>query len=124
MIEGIRIGNLSIDCKDPEKQCDFYTKLLGWNKGVLFNCPAVINDNGFVILFMECDFEYIPPVWPEQSGKQQKHLHLDLQVDDLPSAVAEAERLGAKKAESQFGGSHFVTMIDPEGHPFCLCAKE
>ncbi len=124
MIEGIRIGNLSIDCKDTVAQCDFYASLLGWNKGKMYNCPAVISDNGFVILFMECDFEYIPPVWPEENGQQQKHIHLDLQVNDLHSAVVQAESLGAKKAESQFGGAHFITMIDPEGHPFCLCAKD
>ena len=123
MIKGMRLGNLSIDCMDTVKQCDFYADLLGWNKGVMYGCPAVISDNGIVIVFMECDFDYMPPVWPEVNGQQQKHMHLDLQVDDLPSAIAEAESLGAKKAESQFGGSHFVTMIDPEGHPFCLCAK-
>lgn len=29
MIEGIILGNISIDCKDPEKQRDFYAELTG-----------------------------------------------------------------------------------------------
>jgi len=31
--------------------------------------------------------------------------------------------IGAVKAESQYGGDDYVTMFDPEGHPFCLCAN-
>jgi hypothetical protein len=72
---------------------------------------------------MGCDFEYIPPVWPEEPGKQQKQMHFNFQVDDLPSAVEDAIKLGATKAAAQYGEEHFVTMLDPEGHPFCLCRK-
>ena len=49
--------------------------------------------------------------------------HFDFAVDDLHAAVLQAEALGACKAENQFGGNEFITMFDPEGHPFCLCAK-
>jgi hypothetical protein len=51
-------------------------------------------------------------------------MHFNFQVDDLPFTVEEAIRAGASKAASQYGGEHFVTMLDPEGHPFCLCAKK
>nr|WP_278246048.1 VOC family protein [Clostridium pasteurianum] len=65
----------------------------------------------------------VKPVWPEEIGKQQKQMHFGFQVDDLLTAVLQAEALGACKAESQFGGNSFVTMFDPEGHPFCLSVK-
>lgn len=39
---------------------------------------------------------------------------------DCPDA-ARAEALGAERAPAQFGGADFVTMLDPAGHPFCLC---
>jgi predicted enzyme related to lactoylglutathione lyase len=58
-----------------------------------------------------------------KGSSQQKQMHFDFQVDDLVTAVEQAEALGACKAESQFGGSYIVTMLDPEGHPFCLHAK-
>ena len=32
--------------------------------------------------------------------------------------------LGAIKAAAQFGGDDYVTLLDPEGHPFCLCKKD
>jgi predicted enzyme related to lactoylglutathione lyase len=123
MIKGIEIGDISIDCNDTALLQNFYSNILGWEKKVMYDCPAVVSKNGFVFLFMNCDIEYVPPVWPEESEKQQKQMHFNFQVDDLPSAVEEAIRLGAAKAANQYGGEYFVTMLDPEGHPFCLCAK-
>lgn len=123
MVENICIGDISIDCNDTTKLRDFYAELLGWEKKTMYDCPAVVGKNGLVLLFVKCDIEYVPPVWPEKTGKQQKQIHFNFQVDDLSFAVEEAIRLGATKAASQYGGEYFVTMLDPEGHPFCLCAK-
>ena len=123
MIKGICIGNIGIDCKDAVRLRNFYAELLGWDSCILYNCPALRSQLGLVLLFDEADFEYGKPVWPEEIGKQQKQMHFDFQVDDLLTAVLQAEALGACKAESQFGGNDFITMFDPEGHPFCLCAK-
>jgi catechol 2,3-dioxygenase-like lactoylglutathione lyase family enzyme len=124
MIGNLMIGDISIDCATPERTRDFYAALTGWEKREAYDCPALASDNGLLILFMGCDFEYIPPVWPEEPGKQQKQMHLDFTVNDVPSSVEEAIRLGAKKAASQYGGEHYVTMLDPEGHPFCLCKRQ
>jgi catechol 2,3-dioxygenase-like lactoylglutathione lyase family enzyme len=123
MINNITIGDLSIDCADPARTRDFYAAFTGWEKRKAYGCPAVISDGGLLILFMGCEFEYAPPVWPEEPRKQQKQMHFNFQVDDVPSAVAEAIKLGAIKTAAQYGGEHYVTMLDPEGHPFCLCAK-
>jgi predicted enzyme related to lactoylglutathione lyase len=123
MTENITIGDLSIDAVNPEKLRDFYAALTGWQKKSAFNCPALTTENGLLILFMGCDFDYIPPIWPEQPGKQQKQMHFNFQVDNLPAAVDEAIRLGATKAASQYGGEQFVTLLDPEEHPFCLCRR-
>jgi catechol 2,3-dioxygenase-like lactoylglutathione lyase family enzyme len=123
MIPNLTIGDISIDCKNPEQTRGFYAKLLGWEQRTMYGCPAIIADNGLVFLFMGCDFDYIPPVWPEKPGEQQKQMHFNFQVDDLSAAVEEAIRLGAIKVAAQFGGEHFVTMLDPEGHPFCLCRR-
>jgi hypothetical protein len=51
-------------------------------------------------------------------------MHFNFQVDDLQFAVDEAIRIGAVKAVKQYGGGHFVTMIDTEGHPFCFCERK
>lgn len=67
---------------------------------------------------------YVRPIWPEEEGKQQKQMHFDFQVPDVPKAVKKAEALGAVKMEAQFGGNEFTTMLDPAGHPFCLCTAD
>ncbi|MBZ4665049.1 MAG: GCN5-related N-acetyltransferase [Mahella sp.] len=120
---GISIGDISIDCADPARTRDFYAALTGWEKREAYGCPALVGDNGLLILFTVPEVKHVPPVWPEEAGKQQKQMHFNFQVDDLPAVANEAIRLGATKAAKQFGGEHFVTMLDPEGHPFCLCAK-
>jgi catechol 2,3-dioxygenase-like lactoylglutathione lyase family enzyme len=124
MINNMTIGDISIDCADPTRTRDFYANLTGWNKRESYGCPALLSDTYLLILFMGCDFEYIPPVWPEEAGRQQKQMHLDFTVADVPSAVEEATKHGAIKAASQYGGEHCVTMLDPEGHPFCLCKRQ
>ena len=123
MIEGITLGNVMVDCYDDNRLWDFYAELLGWEKCVLYDLPAVRSQEGIVFLFIR-EEGYRPPVWPEEAEKQQKQMHFDFQVPDVPAAVRYAETLGAVKAAQQYGGAHFVTMFDPAGHPFCLCLKD
>jgi catechol 2,3-dioxygenase-like lactoylglutathione lyase family enzyme len=113
--------SVMVDCPKTEPIREFYAQLTGWDQG--FHPAVLIPENRMIICFMEADFDYIPPVWPEEPGKQQKQMHFNFEVDDLPSAVEEAIRLGAAKAANQYGGGQFVTMIDPDGHPFCLCRR-
>lgn len=121
--ETYTLGNVMVDCADEIELQNFYAQLLGWEKATLFARPAVKGPNGIVFLFCE-ESDCIPPVWPEQTGKQQKQMHFDFQVTNIAEAVERAEALGAKKAAEQFGGDEFVTMLDPAGHPFCLCRKD
>jgi catechol 2,3-dioxygenase-like lactoylglutathione lyase family enzyme len=123
MIPNLIIGDLMIDCANAERARDFYANLMGWEKTVTFDCYALKADNGMTILFVETDIPYVPPVWPEEPSKQQKQMHLDFSVDYLPSAVEKAIRLGATKAAKQYDGVECITMLDTEGHPFCLCQK-
>ena len=122
MVDEVVLGNVMVDCDDERKLQRFYGELLGWEMCELFARPAVSSSSGIVFLFIE-EKDYVPPVWPEDTGKQQKQMHFDFQVDYVAEMVKKAESLGAKKAESQFGGNDFVTMFDPAGHPFCLCRK-
>lgn len=122
MSEEVTLGNVMVDCDDEKKLQRFYAELLGWEMCELFARPAVRSSSGIVFLFIE-ENDYVSPVWPEQAGRQQKQMHFDFQVDNVEESVKRAERLGAVKAKSQFGGRDFVTMFDPAGHPFCLCRK-
>lgn len=116
------LGNVMVDCDDEKKLQKFYGNLLGWEMCELFARPAVRSSNGIVFLFIS-ELGYQPPVWPEKNGRQQKQMHFDFQVENVNEAVEKAIMLGAVKAPAQYGGDHFVTMLDPAGHPFCLCRK-
>lgn len=122
MEQEIKLGNVMVDCGDQLKLRDFYADLLRWEKCELYGLPAVRSSTGTVFLFVS-EEDYVPPVWPETRAQQQKQMHFDFQVQDLSLAVKHAEALGAVQAGSQFGGQDFVTMLDPAGHPFCLCRE-
>jgi len=123
MIPNLTIGDLTIDCANAERARDFYADLMGWEKATAFGALAVKTSKGMTILFWEPDIPYVPPVWPEEPGKQQKQMHLDFTVDDVPDTVEKAIRLGATKAAAQYGREGFITMLDTEGHPFCLSKR-
>lgn len=123
MISNLSIGDLTIDCANAERAREFYAKLTGWKKTIAFNCLALETFDKMTILFAEPEIPYVPPVWPEEPGEQQKQMHFNFQVDDLPAAVDEAIRLGAVRTAEQYGEDHYVTMLDTEGHPFCLCKR-
>lgn len=122
MNQDICLGDIMIDCDDDKKLREFYAELLGWERCEMYNKLGVRSGNGVVFLFIQED-DYVPPVWPEQTSKQQKQMHFDIMVPDLSASVKHAVALGAVKTPAQFGGAHFTTMLDPAGHPFCLCAK-
>lgn len=123
MIAGITFGNIMIDCSDEARLCSFYEAMLGWKRSVLFGHPALTSESGLIFLFHQED-DYVPPAWPEEAGLQQKQMHFDFQVPDVKQAAAQAIALGARRARVQYGSEDddFYTLIDPDGHPFCLCA--
>ena len=62
------------------------------------------------------------PTWPEPGVPQQAHL--DLAVDDLASAGAFAESVGARRVHGPGTEQDFWVYLDPSGHPFCLCLTD
>ena len=103
MEKKIVFGDVLVDCKDALRLRSFYAELLGWEPCELYGSPAVRSGNGIVFLFVG-DEDYVPPVWPEQAGKQQKQMHFDFQVSDVPEAVRKAESLGVVKSDGKFVG--------------------
>jgi predicted enzyme related to lactoylglutathione lyase len=65
---------------------------------------------------------HVAPDWPDGAPPQQ--IHLDLWVEDFPTAHDRVTELGArvlKPAEKTDGPDNFQVYADPAGHPFCLC---
>ncbi|MEU4574886.1 VOC family protein [Nonomuraea sp. ATR24] len=109
-----------IDCPDPKKLADFYSRLFGW--------PVIYDEDDWVVLkdtgsSMRLAFQRVgdfrPPVWPE--GERPQQLHIDTVVDDLDAAEEQVLKFGATKHEVQPSESdNFRVYLDPAGHPFCL----
>ena len=117
----IKLGGIAVDCADGASLASFYAELLEWERGEMFGCPTLTSpDKSFSIYFIQED-DYVPPVWPEEEGKQQKSIHLDFGTDEYEKSVAKALELGAVKASLQVAPEHFTVLLDPQGHPFCMC---
>ena len=80
---------------------------------------AVKTDRGWISTVRVPNHQ--PPSWPD--GALPKQIHLDLAVDDLDAAQAEAIRLGARLADEQPGPDLWRVLLDPAGHPFCLTVQ-
>ncbi len=113
-----RFPSFVIDCPDAAALAGFYGELLGWPAN-LDDDWAEIRDSstGQCICFQQVA-EFRPPEWPGQQVPQQ--MHLDVVVDELETAEAAAVAIGARRVEYQ-PGTTFRVLLDPAGHPFCLC---
>ncbi len=121
----IKMYSLTIDCIDPHELAKFYADLLKWK--IVFQdedwaCVGApgTQQGAYPGITFQRNPDYKPPVWPEKPGEQQQMAHLDFAVTNLEEAVQHALHCGATIADAQFSDGWKV-MLDPAGHPFCLC---
>lgn len=116
----ITFGAVIIDCAKEQvhDMIAFYTQLLDMKLATAEDYPfPYLQGDGFGITLQPGD-DYLPPTWPSNERGQQ--LHLDFLVKDLPEAVVFAKALGARESAEQYSEKWHI-MLDPAGHPFCLC---
>jgi predicted enzyme related to lactoylglutathione lyase len=117
-----RPGTVVIDCAAPGPLAEFYQAVTGWKVTSSDADFAALSDGGdggdagSIRLAFARVPGYTPPNWPETA----KHVHLDFTVEDLDEAVAGLIEAGARKPAFQPGGTDWVVLTDPEGHPFCV----
>ncbi len=122
-MEPFFISYVTLDCPDPETLSKFYLQLLGWeirhasDEFVSITSPACTVSLGF-----QKNEDYVPPVWPEEPGRQQQMVHVDFKAKDkeeMKSMVAHALECGARHAWTQ-DAELWTVLLDPVGHPFCI----
>ena len=96
----------------------FYTQLLDLTLQGGEDGPFVFLSGKDLRILLQPLPDYLPPTWP--GNERGKQVHLDLGVRDLPAAVAYAKSIGAVESAQQYSQNWHV-MLDPAGHPFCLC---
>lgn len=119
----IVLGDVVLDTTDPPGLATFYSRLLGWpitRREEDWWCIRE-GDHGPRLSFQLAP-DHRPPTWPGDDVPQQFHLDLDVPEADLAGAVSYAESLGAVLADNSASAPSFVVLLDPSGHPFCLCA--
>jgi hypothetical protein len=112
-----------LDSDNADELSMFYERLLGWTrfKGEEFITLANVEQNGppTWITFQQVE-DYTPPVWPATPDRQQQMEHLDFHVENMEEGVNYALSCGATRSEIQLEDDLRV-MLDPAGHPFCIC---
>lgn len=121
----IRYYATMIDCPDPRALAAFYASLLDWvvpfsDGDYACAAPPGTQQGAYPCLSFQREDDYTPPVWPGEAGAQRQMAHLDFAVTDVEGAAARAIALGATQAPAQFD-ARWRVMLDPAGHPFCLC---
>lgn len=112
-----QVHGIVIDCPDPDALATFYQDLTGMIRVDDEARWVVIGDSPDRpgLAFQKID-NFRAPTWPAPEVPQQ--FHLDIKVDNIESAEADALRLGATRLPG--GGDNFRVFADPVGHPFCL----
>jgi Glyoxalase-like domain len=106
-----------LDCADPAALASFWAELLGGEVAFSSEDFVAVKTDGIWLSAVRVP-DYQAPEWPD--GGRPKQIHLDLAVDDLDAAEAEAIGLGARRTTEQPAPDRWRVMLDPAGHPFCL----
>jgi catechol 2,3-dioxygenase-like lactoylglutathione lyase family enzyme len=118
-----KLAATTLDAPDAHELARFYRDLLGWpvrkeEPGWVEIAPP----GGSAGLSFQTEPLFIRPRWPSTQREQQMMMHLDIEVNDLSSAVEHAVALGATVADFQPQDDVRV-LCDPAGHPFCLFVR-
>jgi catechol-2,3-dioxygenase len=111
-----RVGDIVIDCADPERLAQFWCGVLGYRifdrdeTGVAIRGATVSPD----ILFIRV---------PERKATKNR-MHFDICPTDRgqDEELARLLDLGARRS-SIVGSGSWVVLEDPEGNEFCLMSK-
>ena len=129
MLPAVAVGKwigVCIDCEWAGPMARFYEGVLGFevvDLGPGGRWAQLYDPLGGVHINIQGEEWYQPPTWPEQPGEQTKMMHFEVQVADLPAAVALAVSLGGAEAPWQppnRNHDRLRIMLDPAGHPLCL----
>ena len=121
MAENLRLQCITIDSEDPKKLAEFWAAALDWKitfEDEIEVCIELLDGSPEVGRIPDMLFLKNPD---KKSVKNR--LHFDLRPQNQDLEVARLEALGAKKIEigqSNYQGTTWVVMADPEGNEFCV----
>ena len=121
--------SLSVDVPSLAEGVRFYGEAFGFTK-VAEPIPgmAVLRAGNTELCVLERAPGSVPSVATEETRRYERHwtpVHMDLHVDDLKSALAQALAAGAKQEQLFENPKHGSVAFcsDPFGHGFCLIER-
>ncbi len=111
------LHEIVVDCSNPEALARFWQAMIG-GEVVVESADWVVLDGDEEGFFF--GFQKVPEA---KAGKNR--IHIDVEVDEIESAIDQAEQLGARK----IGGTideddgSFQVMADPGGNEFCFVTE-
>lgn len=122
-------ASLSIDVPDLEAGIRFYCAAFGLTeKSRPLPGLALLTGAGTEFCILQKPAGSRPAPGAQDARRYERHwtpVHLDLHVDDLRPARAEAERAGARREQLFENAAHGSAAFcsDPFGHGFCLLER-
>jgi hypothetical protein len=109
------LRTIVIDCLDPEPLATFWSALLGVD--VHHASDEWISLRASGTGHPRVAFQRVP-----ETKATKNRVHLDVWVEDIPSATVAAESLGATRSGPlvEDSGEPFQILLDPAGNEFCL----
>jgi len=124
-LDMLKIGYITVDCKDPVAISAFWEKVLGWKVTYVDETGAMLENT----LKLE-NGEKFPPILfyknPDEKVVKNR-LHFDLSPDDQATEVLRIEGLGGERIEigqSADPATTWVVMADSEGNEFCVLKNQ
>jgi len=118
--------SVSVDVPSLEEGIAFYSRAFGFTK-VAAPVPgvAVLRAGAATLCLLEKAAGTVPSPATSERRRYERHwtpVHIDVHVDDLKAALAQALEAGAKQEQlfenAEHGSAAFCS--DPFGHGFCL----
>jgi catechol 2,3-dioxygenase-like lactoylglutathione lyase family enzyme len=112
-----RIGELSIDCADPERAAAFWCAALGYHETARDHVGVVIAGDPSaptILLSRSSD---------EKRTKNRVHFDICPVGTTRDAEVARLEALGARRVDIGQGEPSWQVMVDPEGTEFCVMSS-
>jgi catechol 2,3-dioxygenase-like lactoylglutathione lyase family enzyme len=133
----VALRTVNLDCADAQAMARFYGGLLGWEPTAVEPNWVLMRDprGGTGLSFQKTD-DYERPTWPEEPGRQQKMIHLEIRITPAEAdgqggyseEVGQAALARAVELALSVGGTlagyqprtDLRVILDPSGHPLCL----
>lgn len=128
-------SGVCLDCADAEEMARFYGDVFGWEVTGRDSPDARLGGSGWICMSgprggptvsFQAEDWYEPPTWPEAPGEPTKMMHFEVVVDDVDAALEVVIRAGGRVAPTQPAHRNrreLRVVLDPAGHPFCLCRE-